>query len=59
MHNIYEIENFPTVIERRHESCYRAYHILDIIEALLEARTPQDVVSELLRQMRGLPGKEV
>lgn len=57
--NILNIVNEPTTVNDIHESVYRSYHILNLVEDLLGRGVPSDVILELLRELREAPRKEV
>jgi len=53
--SIFAVQHFPTVVDNQHESLFRAYHILQIVEWLLKENAPPLVVLALLTEMRHLP----
>lgn len=53
-----EIATLPTVIDRMHESLYRAYGVLDLVKDLLKRGTPGDVVLDLITAIEGEPRRE-
>lgn len=57
--NILQIPSYPTVVGDVHESVYRAYAILGIVEHLLEEETPPRVVLAILQELRRIENLEV
>lgn len=57
--NILQIPSYPTVVGKVHESVYRAYAILNIVEHLLEESTPPQVVLAILQELRRVENLEV
>ncbi len=57
-YGIFETQNLPTSVNGVHQSVYRAYHILSIVQKLLAGETPSDVVLTILHELRSLPPKE-
>jgi hypothetical protein len=54
---ILKIIEYPTVINAKHESLYRSYHILDLVEILLQEGTPPRIALAILRELRLARGK--
>jgi hypothetical protein len=57
-YKITEIAKYPTVISKVHESVYRSYQILLLVERLLLDGTPPEVVSQIISELRTLPSVE-
>jgi hypothetical protein len=57
-YQITKIANFPTTIDKVHESVYRSYQILLLVERLLLEGTPGEVVTEIISELRTLEHKE-
>lgn len=54
-----DLQKEPTMIEHTHESLYRSYHILLTVEELLRRNVPNDVILDLLDEIRKLPPRKV
>lgn len=57
------IANEPTTLvidgeNKYHENILRNWHILNAVDELLEADTPQSVILGLMRELRAAPGVE-
>lgn len=48
MPRIRMIQQWPTVVDKRHESLFRAYKLLDYVRELLELGTPNSVILEII-----------
>ena len=57
--DMFSLDKQPTVINGMHESLYRSYFILNIVEELLKHNTPALVVLNMLSEMRMVDGKEM
>lgn len=49
--NINEIKQMPTVYENIHESVFRRYHILNLVEAMLKRGDSKETIIELIRHI--------
>ena len=47
------VDSIPVGALGVHESCTRAYHILDKVVSYLERGVPANVVIELIKEMQG------
>lgn len=56
---ILPILEYPTVIDDHHESLFRCYHILDLVEDLLAKQTPPEVILSIVQELREAERKEV
>ena len=57
-YGIGKLGDWPTVINKVHESCYRSYRVLDIVERLIEDGAPATTIKKIIGEYRDLPGKE-
>ncbi len=48
---LFEIVNFPTVVENNHESVLRSYHILQKVKYYLKEEVPSKIILELIDEL--------
>jgi len=49
------IQKYPTSIDHVHESLFRSYHILSLIEKLLTENVPGNITLKVMRELRDIP----
>lgn len=49
--------DYPTVVNNIHESVYRSWQMLELIERLLETETDRKIILSLIRELRGYKGR--
>lgn len=54
--DLFEIVNFPTVVENNHESVLRSYHILQKVKDYLQDGVPHKVILEIIEELEGENG---
>lgn len=50
--NLKEITELPTVLNNTHESCYRAYHILNQVLEMIDRGDSKESINEVVDYLR-------
>lgn len=56
---LFELVKLPTSIDKKHESLYRAYHTLSLVQHWLAHEVPHEIILELLREIDREPHVEI